>query len=93
MSKELSTPLRKNVIYVIYVLKYFNDISKRLTAQRKVQNLFLFKNIDVFDVALVILLLTLIIFHTFSSVSIFDFKLVNVSWASQMFDKVLNSSL
>ena len=35
---------------------------------------------DVTGVVLVFLLLTLNIFHTFSSVSIVDFKKVNISW-------------
>ena len=39
-----------------------------------------------FDVVLVFLLLTLNIFHTFSSVSIVDFELVNLSWAVLMHD-------
>ena len=35
---------------------------------------------NVIDVVLVFLLLTLNIFHTFSSVSIADFEQVNISW-------------
>ena len=36
MQKELSTPLHEMEIYVMFVFKYFNDMSQRLTAQRKV---------------------------------------------------------
>ena len=39
----------------------------------------MFKN-NVIDVVLIILLLTLNIFHTFSSVSIVNFEQVNVNW-------------
>ena len=37
VQKELSTPLLEMQIYMISVLKYFNDISLHLIAPRKVK--------------------------------------------------------
>ena len=61
--------------------------------QKKFRNMFKVNNKNyknnVNDVLLVFLLLTLNVFHTFFSVSIVDFKQVNVNWVTKDFFSIL----